>query len=156
MCPASGRNDSLTVVQRDQGPRSRGRRSEAWREEDGRWDQENKVKQGREERAVSSLSGLVGPWGHESRAPGCPLMGGAGPKQDACQYVHSRPIGRYFSFLSHLFKAATCTSSVELMSTPLGEVGLRGSSVELKVVELVSRDTRLLPFPLYRHCLIDP
>ena len=75
MCPASGRNDSLTVVQRDQEPRSRGQRSEAWREEDGRWDQENKVKQGREERAVSSLSGLVGPWGHESRAPGCPLIG---------------------------------------------------------------------------------
>ena len=34
MCPASGRNDSLAAVQRDQEPRSGGRRSETWTEED--------------------------------------------------------------------------------------------------------------------------
>ena len=120
MCPASGRNDSLAAVQRDQEPRSGGRRSETWTEEDDGRTRKTQLGRDGTEHAVSSLSGLVAPWGHKSRALGCPLMGGADPKQDACPIFAFMSNTKVFFFpFSFIQSSHMHLSSLELMATLL-------------------------------------
>lgn len=62
---------------------------------------------------------VSGSLGTRVQGSGVSTHGRGRPEAGCLEYLHSHPIGRYFSFLLHLFKAATCTSSVELMSTPI-------------------------------------